>query len=526
MSASVAGERLLELSAGRMAELVASRDLSAAELVEAHITRIESSHREINALSQRRFESARSEAVKADRKVAAGEAVGPLHGVPVTIKDCFAVAGMRTTLGIGRRGEKPDHIDSPLVARLRAAGAIVLGKTNVPQAMLLHECDNPVFGRTNLPGFPDRSPGGSTGGEAALVAAQGSPLGLGSDLGGSIRQPAASCGLFGLMPTAGWLTLEGSERAISRGMQAIPIRPGPLARTAGDLRLAMGVLGDRSATGRQRDESRPPWASRAPRPVAGLRIGYWADDGFFAPATAVANAVERAADVLREAGAELVPVQPPDIREMVRIYVGLLSADGLAAVRQAVRGGRVEPQLQRQLRLARLPRWLRAALSPTLGLLGQTDLAELLAWSGPRSAEGYWQLVAEADAYRRGFAKRLTAAAGAPLDATLSPVHGLPALRHGTALKVLHAASHTFLANLLGCPAGVAPVGTISAEDEAAEIEKRNPARTQLQGAARQNAEGSRGLPVAVEVMAPLDHDHRVLDLLEELERRLPTARG
>ena len=171
-----------------------------------------------------------------------GEPLGPLAGVPITVKECFQLTGTPTTLGVRRRGESHETVplattDGPLIARLRSAGAIVVGKTNVPQLMLLYETDNPVYGRTNNPWDMGRGSGGSSGGEAAIIAAGGVPLGLATDLGGSIRQPAHVCGIHGLKPSGGRLTCVGSSSAFT-GFDAMPIQPGPMARHVEDLALA------------------------------------------------------------------------------------------------------------------------------------------------------------------------------------------------------------------------------------------------------------------------------------------------
>ncbi|MEM6331256.1 MAG: amidase family protein [Planctomycetota bacterium] len=520
-----ATERLTELTANGLAVLISRGDVSSVEVVDAHIRRIEEVNPTLNAVTQPRFTEARREAVAADARRAAGQPLGPLHGVPVTVKDCFAVQGAAVTLGCERPLVELSAADSPLVARLRAAGAIVLGKTNVPQAMLLHECDNPRYGRTLHPEDPERSPGGSTGGEAAIVAAGGSPLGLASDLGGSIRQPAAACGLFGFKPTSGRLTLAGSRRAISPGMQAIAIQPGPICRSVADVDLAMRVLADHLLSPRQPDEGAAPWRDYRSVQLAGLRLTAWADDGVFRPAAGLARAIDEAAECLRRAGVTVVRVTPPSAETMMRVYLGLISADGMACVRRLLRGQRVDAQLARQTRLARLPRWLRASLGPPLKALGQGDLAQLLRWTGARSAGGYWRLVEQADAWRAAFWDDLSRRAGGPVDAMLSPAYGLPTLRHGTALHLVRAASHAFLANLLGAPAGVAPWGVVSAADEQAEAQGRTGVGL-TEHFARQNAAGSSGLPLAVQVAAAPGDDHIALALMAALEAAAPPARA
>lgn len=510
------------LSASQIAERTASGELSVAEATERAIAQVGATAG-TNALVQPRFEQARREAKQADARLNAGRRRGPLHGVPVSIKDCFAVAGLATTLGIPGYREtqagRPARTDAPLVARLRAAGAIVLGKTNVPQAMLMHECANPVFGRTSVPGWPKRSPGGSTGGEAALVAAGASAIGLGSDLGGSIRQPAAACGVAGFKPSPNRLTIEGSQRAISSGMQAIGIQPGPIARTVADLDLAMSVLCDPRFGPRAEGESASPWPDYQRVNVSRMRIAWWTNDGAFAPAVGMARAVEHAAASLQGHGAECIRVEPPDAVGMTRIYLGLVSADAMASVRRLTSGRPVDAQLARQMLLARLPRWSRRLLCPLLRAAGQAELSDLLAWSGARSADSYWRLTQEAGAYRSAFWDRLADAAGGPVDVVLSPPYGLPALRHGTAVHLLRAASHAFLANLLGAPAGVVPVGRITDADEAAEIAARKPRRWRLPEAyALANAKGSAGLPTAVEVLAPPDRDAEAMAVMAAIE--------
>ncbi len=189
------------------------------------------------------FDRALDEADAADAARSRGEPLGPLHGVPVTIKEQFLVADTPTTVGLPSRASHRAAGDGPLVRRLRQAGAIVLGKTNVSQMLIYHESDNPVYGRTNNPWDPERTPGGSSGGEAAIVAAGGSPLGLGGDFGGSIRVPAHFSGVHGLRPTAGRLTVLDTPGGIfPAGQEAIIPQPGPMARTVEDLALAMQVL--------------------------------------------------------------------------------------------------------------------------------------------------------------------------------------------------------------------------------------------------------------------------------------------
>ncbi len=512
---STVSGQIITLGAAELARRIAAGELSAVEVVEAHLARIAEVNPRINALTQPLFDEARRAAEQADADRAAGRSLAPLHGVPISIKDCFDLRGTQVTLGIGHFNYDAGA-DGALVARLRAAGAIILGKTNVPQMMLLHECDNPRCGRTLHPLDATRSPGGSSGGEAALIAAGGSPLGLGSDMGGSIRQPAQACGLCGFKPTTGRLTLAGHYRPLA-GMKAIAVQPGPLARNVEDIELAMQVLMDHRAVPRQADESSLPWPASSRLRLKELRVGYWCDDGVVAAAPAVWRAVAEAAAALRSRGIEVLRLKPPDAREMMRLYFGLISADGLRSVKRLVAGGQLNWQLRRQILLGGLPRTARWPLRMMLRIAGQRNLAALLDWSGPRSTDQYWQLTAATDRYRAAFWPSMAQQADGPVDALLMPPHALPALRHGTSLDLLLAAAGCYLPNLLDAPAGVVPWTTTRADEEA------YPRSFDLvEHLARQTVAQSGGLPIGVQVMAPMWRDDVVLALMRELQRATP----
>ena len=185
-----------KLSAVKAAERIRSGDVSSVELTQQCIDRIKQVDPEINAVVLPLFEKALEDAGRLDQLARQGKFVGALHGVPVTIKECFFVESTDCCLGVDGLKNRQSDRDGVMVQRLKDAGAVVLGKTNVPQMMLWHECVNPVYGRTNNPWNVDRTPGGSSGGEAAILAAGGSYLGLGNDLGGSLRVPAHFSGIY------------------------------------------------------------------------------------------------------------------------------------------------------------------------------------------------------------------------------------------------------------------------------------------------------------------------------------------
>ena len=227
---------ITSLSAAEIARKIRAKELSAREVVDAQIRRIEEVNPLLNAVVIPLFEQARREADAADTAQLRGDPLGPLHGVPITIKEQFLVEGTATTFGLPSQKHHRAEEDGPLVKRLRDAGAIILGKTNVSQMLLFIESDNHLYGRTNNPWNLERTCGGSSGGEAAIIAAGGSPLGLGGDFGGSIREPAHFYGIQGLKPTSLRLTnFDTRSDLLPRGQEVILPQPGPMARTVADL---------------------------------------------------------------------------------------------------------------------------------------------------------------------------------------------------------------------------------------------------------------------------------------------------
>src|SRR6185437_1203160 len=340
-------------------------------------------------------------------------------------------------------------------------------KGNVAQLNWYAESDNPVYGRTDNPWAAGRSPGGSSGGEAALVAAGVVPVAVGTDIGGSVRIPAAWCGVYGMAPTPGRLSVAGSrDDQLFAGQTLIRNRPGVLARSAADLRLVVSVLD--VGTGLQ----------SPPRQVR--RIGVVRENGVLAPAPAVRRAVAEAADRLAADGFEVVDADPRDAPEALALFDAVFAADGGRNLRRLLRGDPATPEIHR-------------ALAAAAGAaLGQDELRDLEERIG---------------ALRRRFAEMLDREG---LDALVGPAHALAAVPHGAALDVAAGQSYTSIYNLLCMPAGVAPAGRVESGEESDRA-----GGDALTEAARRAEAGSAGLPVAVQVAARPGDDEVVLTLLE-----------
>lgn len=289
-------------SAVELAGSIRARRSSARELVEAHLGRIARHNPALNAVCTLDEARARGRAQAADTALARGELWGPLHGVPFTIKDALETAGLRTTGGHPPLKDYVPERDAPAVARLRAAGAILLGKTNVPPLSADYRADNPIFGRTNNPWNLERTPGGSTGGGAAAVAAGLSVFDVGSDLAGSVRTPAHFCGLFGLKPTERRIPNTGHipeppglPRAV-RHMNTL----GPLARTVEDLALVTKIISGPDDV--EWDVPPVPWHEPPERPLARHRFAWSANFGGVPVTHATSEGIRKLAAALGGAG--------------------------------------------------------------------------------------------------------------------------------------------------------------------------------------------------------------------------------
>jgi fatty acid amide hydrolase len=559
----------LDWSASEIARRVAAREISAREVCQAFIARCEQVHSQLNALVWQRFDLALQEAAAVDEKIARGEPLGPLAGVPVTVKECFFVEGSPTTIGLTNRAGREPGLEqewsddrrlhslaflqtlsnmkaqgdvqgvqpclsdprvrssaesmrrrtSPLVHQWQQAGGLLLGKTNVPQFMLWHECDNPVYGCTNNPWDLERTPGGSTGGEAALIAAHGSPLGLGTDMGGSLRVPASWCGVSTLMPTAQRVPTGGTLENFG-WLEAIALAVGPMARHVEDLDLAMRVLlaPPLGMTRRQQlDHSFavPPvaWPDFRAVDVRGLRVGVSSLALNMVPSAAVERAVREAAEVLRAAGATVT--DKPLIQVDMQPYLGLITADGGACLREISRGSKLDWRASRIMWLAGLDRFRRSLLTTVLELIGERTMAAMVNSGGLGSARAFGELIrAQQQAKYRTHAEweRLQ------LDAILVPAHLLPAPQHGKAIDLVPAAEPAFFANLLGWPAGVVPVTTVR-ENEQGRRENKSRDRVLRQMAAVDA--GSAGLPVGVQVIARPWREDIVLAVMATIEQAI-----
>ncbi|MFC3067932.1 amidase family protein [Phenylobacterium soli] len=372
---------LMDLTAGELAEALASGKVSALEATEAAIARIEDRDRAINAVVVRDFERARAQARAADAALRRGER-RPLLGVPMTVKESHNVGGLPTNWGSPAFSGWTAPEDSVGVARLKAAGAVILGKTNVPPFLADWQATNPVYGRTVNPWDPTRTPGGSSGGSAAALAAGMVPLEFGSDIGGSIRVPAAFCGVYGHKPSYGLVPGRGHAPPGLDGMPPALACVGPLARSALDLQLALDVLAgpdEMEAVGYRLELPAPRHATLAGHRVLVLEElpGVALDDEVRA---ALADLARRLDDLSAEVARESDLL--PDLAQGREIYMGLLNttlsrgAPGATPIDAHAWMGLQDGQLALRRRWAELFGEFDVVLAPAFGTVAYPHVEE------------------------------------------------------------------------------------------------------------------------------------------------------
>jgi amidase len=331
------GNELWRKGAADLAAGIRKREFSSREVVEAHIDRIGAVNGSVNAITVVLAEQALEGAAAADAALARGEAAGPLHGLPFTVKENIDLVGSATTQGLLAMAEARPPLDAPHIRQLKAAGAIPLARTNLPDFGLRWHTDNALRGATRNPWDASRTPGGSSGGEAAALATGMTPLGMGNDYGGSLRWPSQCCGTAALKPTLGRIatatSLEPFDSPITLQLFAVQ---GPMARHVRDLRLALGAMSG--------PDARDPWYTPASLqgPAMPKRVAVVMDPGGEGVDAAVAAGVKRAADALRDAGYEVEKVDAPAVGAARDTWASLVLAEvahGLLPQLRPVLGG-------------------------------------------------------------------------------------------------------------------------------------------------------------------------------------------
>lgn len=467
---------LVQRSAVDLAALLRSRDVSSREVVEAHIERIEAVNPIVNAVVRTLFDDARRDADEADRRIRTEPkaALPPFLGVPFTSKEHLAVRGLPNTGGLVRRSNKVASADAEIVARMRRAGFVLLGTTNVPEGLVWYETYNKVYGRTNNPYDPTRTPGGSSGGEAAIIAAQGSPIGLGGDMGGSIRLPAFFCGIAGHKPSGGRVPETGAWPG-ARGKISRYKVCGPMARTVADLRAVLPHL--EGPDGEDPSVDGPPLEDRARAPKD-VRVLWFDDNGIMSPSDDVRGAVANSARALERLGCSVERWTPPSIARGVEMWFAALSQSGGPKFGEVIADGE---QLQLASQWAKWPFRRSDHIFPVLALATLEKAIGPLAAARRASADLLPRLQSEIEDKLGDDGVLLC-----PVFHRTAPRHGLEAMLHFLGF------SYSGTLNPLELPATAVPTGL-----------------------------GRDGLPVGVQVAGRRHADALTLEVASWIEREL-----
>jgi Asp-tRNA(Asn)/Glu-tRNA(Gln) amidotransferase A subunit family amidase len=424
---------LTALSACELSRLVQQKQVSPVEVLAAHLKRIEESNPAINAFTWINSEQALSEAKHAESLLMSGE-TKPLLGVPVTIKSCIDVAGFPAATGSHLRKNYVAAQDAPLVARLKQAGAVVIGNTNTPEFLVAYHTDNDLYGKTSNPWDLARTAGGSSGGEAAAISCGMSAAGIGSDGGGSVRVPAHFCGICGLKPTPGRIPATGHYPPCGGPFSLIGV-VGPMARTVEDLQLLLEITSGYDAG--------DPVSAPLPPPVTNpqldpkLKIGFYEEDGYSPPTPATKAAVRAAAHALAQHGFPVEPFRPAGLDRARELWFTIFVEAIAMAMKDTVQGHEDETTANTK------------------------EFLEFAAQQPPLTGERLLNTLLERDGLRSNVLPQMES-----FPILLAPVCSVPAFRHGEGgWGAVHPAdyvqtmSYSQHYNLLGNPAAVVPVG-------------------------------------------------------------------
>ncbi len=347
---AVSDGEIVFASAAALARGIRAKRFSSEEVVKAYLKRIEAVNPKLNAIVLLTADSAVAQAREADRVVARGARFGPLHGVPMTVKDSVDTEGVITTGATKGYVKRLAEGDAVVVARMKAAGAILLGKTNLPEMGMACETDNLVFGRANNPYDLVRSTAGSSGGEASIIAAGGSPIGIGSDAGGSIRLPAHFCGVVGMRQSNGRIPISGHIPVKGMGVAMDFAVLGLMSRFVEDIALGLPLISGP-------DSWDPaifpmPWNDPARVSLRGLRLAFYTDNGIQSADADTDRTVRETAKALAEAGMKVEEKRPNGISRVREVFFGLFGPDGGVAFRkflESIGSSEIHPMTQQTI---------------------------------------------------------------------------------------------------------------------------------------------------------------------------------
>ncbi|UMM29832.1 hypothetical protein L5515_011995 [Caenorhabditis briggsae] len=437
----------------------------------------------------------------------------PMFGVPLSLKECLKVKGYDTTRGFVQDAYRPATEDSIQIEHYKKLGLIPFCQTNVPQSLLSYNCSNPLFGTTTNPFDSTRTCGGSSGGEGALIGGRGSIIGIGTDVGGSVRIPCHFTGTAGIKPSKMRFAHRGGGASVP-GKPMIDANDGPMAQDVkANVEFLRNVWGDIDFQS-DRDPYCPPvhWNESLYSSEKKLRVGYYIDDGWFTPTPALQRAVLESKKHLENAGHTVIPFYPPRLTKVMQLYFRAVCLDGGQYVLNKLLKDIIEPTIRFQVTLWMVPTWVQRILSYPVSLV--FPRMAVLMQSLTRDTFELREAYADIEAYREEYVGMMMKD---NLDVILCPASVMPAPQHDIPSKVVSGVSYTCLYNLLDFGAGVVPVTTVSKSDEEKLINEY-PETDKWYQTVKKATIGAIGMPIGVQVAAPPFREEAVLRTMREIE--------
>ena len=491
---------ILSLTASKLAKAIHERKITSTEAVATYILRSITIGREMNLITEECYIEALEQAKICDQMSEENRSFGVFHGVPISIKDQISIKGCTSTAGVAWKLDYPDTETALLVKILQAQGAIPFVKSNVPQMLMWFECCNNIYGRGLNPWNRLRTTGGSSGGECGLIACRASPLGIGSDIGGSIRTPCSFCGVYGLKPTPQRMTTKGMKNSMPFNIQPLDQQIftccGPIGKCVKDLVLVMQTIWSDQLF--KLDKTLPPLKfdiSAYQNQEKRLKIGYILDLPYFDSADCIKNSIKKCLSELGKKH-EIVEFEIPHAKEIIDLYLRACNANGNKFIEMSLQGETPNKSYNFQLFSNRFP-MIKKVLLQILRLFAHKRVADFIEVPRTFSPAEY----IENSQRMQDLSENLTKYwENNEIDVVICPAFGVAAPQHEKGIDVLGAFVYSAIWNVVGYPAGVVPVDTATIW-------------------AKKVMENSSGIPYALQIVGLPYKDELVLGVMRQIEK-------
>ncbi|EGR34573.1 hypothetical protein IMG5_006590 [Ichthyophthirius multifiliis] len=507
--------------------MLENKEITSVDLVNIFSQRAQQIGQELNIITELNYTEAIQLAIQCDElRQKNPENIKNLHlfGIPISIKETLEQKGFVCTIGcVSRINDEPSKEDGFNISLLKKQGAIPFIRTNIPQLAMTSESYNRLYGRVQNPWNIQKSAGGSSGGEGAAIAARISPLGIGSDIGGSIRIPAAYCGVYGFKFTSNRGLSKGHTYLTDflNGQQAILLSVGPIGKSVDDLILVMKCFNDQKAHQQAEIDKKDVFLlikeidDKVINNKNKQRIGYFKTLQFIDASLANQRAVEISLEKLKELGHELIEIEIPFQLEIMQCYFRILMSDGLQGVHKLLKGEGFIREYKQMVTLASLPQFLGVFVSLILGFLGQKRLQKLIETFKELPASEYVSTCYKIQILKQKFIEIFQKN---NISSILCPSSGTPAFSHGKNAETVLSCYYNFMWNLLDFPAGVLPITTVLENEQ---HYKNSLIKDILSKKIDQFMKGSMGMPVGIQVVALPNQDEVALNIMKQIDEKV-----